>query len=176
MASQSRKGLAEVFMNCKALVLVDVSGSMELQDCGGRTRFEVASERLICLQRDHPGSVGIVPWNHNAYFAPNGLPADAFGGTDLVKALSFIKSADGCGMKFIVISDGCPEDEAGALQLASTFKTKIDTIYVGPEGPNGEAGRKFMRDLAGVSGGVVVSQSVKEIGILDQTIGKLLNA
>lgn len=176
IANNSRSALSKAFLDCEALILVDVSGSMAEKDCGYRSRFEVASDQLICLQRDHPGKIGVIPWNTEVYFAPEGLPDSPCGGTDLLRALNFIKPADNCGLRLIIISDGMAWETEKCLQLAATFKTKLDTIYVGPKGKSGDQGREFMKELARVSGGVSVSQSVKEIGILNQTITKLLKS
>ena len=69
--------------------------------------------------------------------------------------------ADVTGMRFIVISDGEPSSESEALNVAKTYKNKIDTIYVGPE--NGD-GQEFLRKLAKASGGQgVTSAQVKEL-------------
>lgn len=174
VAISNRQSLAKAFMGAEALVLVDISGSMTALDAqGGRSRFSVASDQLVRLQKEQPGKIAVIPWSSTAYFAPSGLPSEPCGGTDLVRALNFIKPADGCGLKIIVISDGEPNDEQRALNLASQFKSKIDTIYIGPE--NGY-GREFLRKLSQVSGGVSVSQSVKEIQFLSQTVTKLISA
>jgi Mg-chelatase subunit ChlD len=53
-------------------------------------------------------------------------------------------------MRFIVISDGEPDDEKEALKVAKTFKNRIDTIFVGREGAEGQ---DFLNRLAKASGG-----------------------
>lgn len=176
MARNSKSALSKVFLECEALILIDVSGSMDARDCGTRTRYEVAVDQLIALQRDQPGKIGVIAWNHDTGFCPSGIPTGPSGGTDLVKALTFIKPADGCGMRFIVISDGSPDDPNAALSLAAGFLTKLDTVFCGPEGKEGDTGRKFMKELARVSGGIAVTQSVKDLGLLNQTVSRLLKA
>lgn len=176
MAKQSRQPLAKTFMQCECLILIDVSGSMLYQDCGQRTRYEVACDQLVRLQRDNPGKIALVAWSSDAAFCPSGVPSKPSGSTDLVKALTWIKPADGTGIRIIVISDGTPDDPRGALALAANYQSKIDTIYVGPEGLEGETGRRFMQDLARVSGGIAVSQDVSQIGLLSETVTKLLKA
>ena len=81
--------------------------------------------------------------------------------TDLAKALKFAKMADVSGMRFIVISDGEPDSQQDALDVAKTYKNRIDTIYVGPENGGGQA---FLQQLAKASGGQgVTSAQVKEL-------------
>jgi uncharacterized protein with von Willebrand factor type A (vWA) domain len=171
---QSRTSIAQAFAGAEAMVLLDCSGSMIVDDCPGqRKRCDVARNELIKLQQAMPGKIALVSWNDHPSFCPSGLPASPMGGTDLVAALSFAKRADGCGIKLIVISDGEPDDEHAALRLARQFKTKLDTIYVGPE--SGE-GRDFLRRLAEASGGTFTSNNVAGLAQLAPTITKLITA
>src|SRR5262245_7320223 len=170
------KSVAHTFLTVDALVLVDTSGSMDMPDCpGGRRRYDVACEQLIRLQRELPGKVGVISWSSHAIFCPGGIPTFLEGGTDLVNALKFVKHADGTSIKLILISDGEPDygSDRAVIDLASQFKSKISTIYVGPEDGHG---RDFLRRLADATGGQAVSQSVKDIANLQQTVTKLLTA
>lgn len=177
MAMNSRQALSKVFLDCEALILIDVSGSMAADDCNGhRRRIDVASDQLIALQRDLPGKIAVIPWDSTPAFSPSGRIGEPGGGTDMVKALEFVKPADNCGIRIILISDGEPFDPEKTLDLARTFKTKIDTIFIGPEGREGDRGREFMKKLAQVSGGIAVSQSVRDISLLNQTVSRLLKA
>lgn len=176
MAQQSRQPLAKTFMQCECLILIDISGSMAMQDCGMRSRYDVACEQLTVLQRENPGKIAVIAWNDKAIFCPLGMPNSPDGCTNLLGTLEYIKPADGCGLKIVVISDGMPDRPMECLAIASGFQTKLDTIYVGPEGLEGETGRKFMAELARVSGGIAVSQSVKSISILSETVSRLLKA
>jgi hypothetical protein len=174
VAQKEKKPIAHVFLTVDALVMVDTSGSMDQPDCpGGRRRHDVACEQLIKLQRDLPGKIGLISWNSYQNFCPGGVPTTPCGGTDMAGVLKFVKPADGTSIKLILISDGEPDDESKALALASQFKSKIQTIYIGPESGYG---REFMRKLAMATGGVSVSQSVKDIANLQQTVTKLLTA
>ena len=67
------------------------------------------------------------------------------------KDLIFVKMIDDTGIGITVISDGQPDNERECMRIASTFKTHIDTIYVGPE--NEDSGRKFLQRLAQATGG-----------------------
>jgi hypothetical protein len=170
------KPLAETFLSVDALVLVDTSASMDADDCPtypGRKRYDVACEQLIRLQKDLPGKVGVISWSSHAIFCPVGIPTFLQGGTDMAGALKFVKDADGTSIKLILISDGEPASEDEALKVAGQFKSKIDCIFVGPEY---SPGRDFLRRLAAATGGVSVSQSVKDIANLSTTVTKLLTA
>ena len=77
-------------------------------------------------------------------------------------ALSFVKIADLPGMKFILISDGEPDDEGETLRIAKTFTNKIDVIFVGPESL--PFGRDFLNRLAASTGGKsVTADRAKEL-------------
>lgn len=162
MAQQSNQSIAETFINSDVIILVDTSGSMAACDSrGNRSRYEVAREELKKLQGSMPGKLAVIAFSDEVIFCPSGIPFNYEGGTDLTKALKFTKVADVTGMKFIVISDGEPHDEQSAIATAKTYKAKIDCIYVGPEGGDGQA---FLRRLAKASGGQsVTADRVKEL-------------
>ena len=147
---------------------------MNASDCPGqRRRYDVACEQLIRLQKELPGKVGVISWSCTVSFCPGGVPTFLRGGTDLVGALKFIKPADGTTIKLILISDGEPDygSEQKALDIASQFKSKIETIYIGPEGG---PGRDFLRRLAEATGGKSVNQDLSQLGQLSQTMRGLL--
>jgi hypothetical protein len=174
VAQRSGKGVAHTFLSVDALVMVDTSGSMVMTDCqNNRSRYDLACEQLIRLQRDLPGKIGVISWNDYARFCAGGIPTSPCGGTDMAGVLKFVKPADNTSIKLILISDGEPDDEDKALKLASQFKSKIDCIFVGPES---SPGREFLRRLAMATGGISVSQSVADIANLQQTVTKLLTA
>jgi hypothetical protein len=173
-ALRANKSVAETFLEVDVLVLVDTSTSMDEHDCpGGRRRYDLACEQLIRLQRDLPGKVGVISWNSNARFCSGGVPSTPYGGTDLAGVLRFVKPADGTSIKLIIISDGEPDRQEPALDLAKTFKSKIDCIYVGPERGDG---REFLRKLAAATGGRSVTKSIKELVLLSETVKGLLTA
>jgi len=155
IAMQERKSIAETFVSCDAIVIVDVSGSMSSPDSrSGRRRYDVALEELARLQRDLPGKIGVIAFSDYAQFVPGGVPPFLAGGTDLTGALKFAKVADVPGMRFVVISDGEPDDARSALEIARTYRNRIDTIHVGPE--SDLRAREFLRELATASGGIHV--------------------
>lgn len=163
VAKQQGQSLAESFVSCDVLCIVDTSGSMS--DCdsrGGHSRYDVACEELKQLQANLPGKIGVIAFSSDVMFCPGGQPYNFQGGTDLEKALKFCKVADVPGMRFILISDGDPADPEAALKIAATYKAHIDVIYVGPE--ERPAGREFLKRLAQASGGqAITADRAKEL-------------
>ena len=152
VAQREGASLAETFLNCDLITLVDTSGSMEARDGRGqRQRYEVACEELATLQGKHPGKIGVIAFSDNAMFCPAGVPTFFKGGTDVAKALQYAKIADVQGITFVVISDGHPDDAEAALKIARTYTVRIDAIYVGPE--DNPRGREFLQKLTAASGG-----------------------
>jgi Mg-chelatase subunit ChlD len=170
VAQATGMSIAKSFLSADVIVLVDVSGSMDAHDSrGGKRRFDVAVDELAKLQRDLPGRIAVVAFSTSVQFVPGGIPPFLAAGTALDEALEFVQPADGT-VKFIVISDGCPDDERRALNIAGKFESKIDTIFVGNEMDLGAA--NFLQRLASASGG----KSVKAGGAaeLAETVEKLL--
>jgi Mg-chelatase subunit ChlD len=163
LATQSKKSIAETFIGADVIVIVDVSGSMA--DCdsrGGLSRYEVACQELAKLQNSLPGKIAVIGFSSDTEFCPGGLPYFQQGGTDMAKALKFVKIADLPGMRFILISDGKPDDENETLKIAKSFQAHIDVIYVGPESM--PFGRDFLNRLAAATGGKsVTADRAKEL-------------
>lgn len=156
IAARSNTSIAESFLSCELITIVDVSGSMEQRDSrGGQSRYRVALEELAKLQKSRPGKVAVIAFSQSVEFVPGGVPPMLGGGTDLAAALRFARMADSASMRFVVISDGYPDDEPAALAEAAKFVGRIDTVYVGPESDLG--GRDFLSRLAAASGGQSVT-------------------
>src|SRR5690606_37127490 len=132
--------------------------------------YEQACDELRKLQADLPGKVAVIAFSDEPEFAPSGKPRLIGGSTDLARALQFVYIADGCGIRFIVISDGYPDDATAALRQAKQFESRIDCVYIG--GPGGD-GAQFLRQLAAASGGQYSKNTVKEIAARTKTL--LLN-
>lgn len=162
MAQQSGQSLAESFLSAKMVVLVDVSGSMDAQDArGNQSRYRIACEELERLQAQHPGEIAVISFSDRPTFCPGGVPIFDGGGTDLTKGLQFAQVADVPDMRFVVISDGQPDNETTALDVARTYQNRIDTIYVGPERDYG--GRDFLHRLANLKQGKFYAQTVDNL-------------
>ncbi len=157
-------GLAESFMSCDCIVIFDVSGSMLNKDSAGRTRFDRGIEQLQEIQAAYPGRFAIIQFADRVDFMPGGVPVMGVSGysTDLTAALKFAAAADAVpDMRFIVISDGEPDNELTALTAAGHYQNKIDTIYIGEDD---RSGRTFLSKLAKASGGNAVETAAENIG------------
>lgn len=173
IAKDEHKSIAQTFLNCDAIILVDTSGSMSSCDSrGGKSRYKVACEELASLQNNMPGKLAVIAFSNDVLFCPSGIPFDFGNSTIMEKALNYVYVADNIpGMKFILISDGAPDNEGKTLAAARKFKNHIDTIYVGPETES--SGKDFLARLAKISGG----QSVQDFRVkeLQSSVQKLLS-
>lgn len=164
-------GIAESFLSADVILLVDMSGSMAARDAPGRiSRFETAERELRTLQEQFPGKVAVVAFSDNVQLCPSGIPPRLGAGTNLTRALKFLKVADGTA-KIIAISDGEPNNASDALRVAATFESKIDCVYIGPERGRG---RKFLEQLAAQSGGIFAESDAP--GLLAKNVSLLLTA
>lgn len=170
--------LAESFLNVDALIVVDISNSMIANDVlrGGRRvrRWDEAKRQLEMLQTGLPGRIALVAFSDDAFFCPDGNLPEVQSSTDMVAALQFIKIVDNSGVHLILISDGEPNNPSATLKLASQFKSKIDTIHIGAE--TDHRGRDFLRQLAALTGGVVVQSSAAMLPQLGESVRKLIGA
>jgi hypothetical protein len=174
VTSKNGRSIAENFLAVKAFVMVDVSSSMKDNDAGnGKTRWEVASNELEKLQNQLPGQVAVACFSTYAKFVPNGVIDAPSGGTNIAEALQLMKHADNSPIRLILISDGEPQDGDKGKLLARKFKSKIDTIYVGPEDGRG---REYLRELSACTGGISLQQDVNKLNLLNQNIQLLLGA
>lgn len=167
--------LAESFMSCDCVVLFDVSGSMDHYDNGlfAGTRFERGLKELKEVQATMPGRFAIIQFADRVDFMPGGVPTMwiSGSGTDLTAALKYAQIADEIpDMRFIVISDGQPDNEITAKAVAARYHNRIDTIYIGDERGSG---RSFLIELANVSGGSALASVAEN---LKQDIVYLLQA
>lgn len=172
IAQQNNTTLAESFLSCDVLLLADMSGSMATIDArGGKSRYDVAEADIIRLQEKYQGKVALVVFSSTVQFCPGGVPIRLHGLTDLAAGLRFINPVDDCDIKIIVISDGEPNDEREALKVARTFKSAIQTIYIGPE-TDDYGGRAFLEKLANITGGQHITS--ESPGLLADNVEKLM--
>jgi len=171
IAKDNNKSIAQTFLSCDVIVIVDTSGSMgSLDSRDGQSRYKVACNELARLQGTLPGKIAVISFSNTVLFCPSGVPFNLDSGTHMDKALDFARVADVPDMRFILISDGEPTDESSALTAARKYKNKIDTIYVGPE--NEKAGQDFLKRLAKASGGQALQDF--KVNALGSNIQKLL--
>lgn len=158
LATQGKKSIAESFISADVIVIVDTSGSMGDKDSrNGLSRYEVACQELTQLQTNLPGKIAVIGFSSDTEFYPGGIPTFQASGTDMAKVLQFVKVADLPGMKFILISDGEPDNPGRTLSIAGGFQNHIDVIYVGSE--LRPYGRDFLNKLAAATGGKAVTAS-----------------
>lgn len=162
---------AEAFMTVDAIVIVDISASMNTNDVeaegGIKSRWEEANNQLQRLQARHPSKIAVVAFSTKVEFCPSGVLPPTQSSTNMLGALQFVAPADDTGIKFIVIADGEVDDPQGTLAFARTLKTPIDTVYVGKS----ETGRKFLEELSNATKGKAVT---KGVNLLSETVERLL--
>ena len=169
-AATTGQSIAQTFVGADVIVLVDTSSSMTDRDQTHKRRYERACDELAKVQASLPGKIAVLSFADFTLFCPSGIPTQPCGMTDLTGALKFAKIADLDGMQFIIISDGEPNEESSALQVASTYRNKIDTIYIGPERGGGQ---RFLERLAQMSGGKAVKDFAAKQ--LESSVRGLLN-
>lgn len=173
LALKQNTSIAEAFLNCDMVVIVDTSGSMAAQDApGDRSRYKAACDELKRLQESYPGKIAVISFSSFPVFCPNGEPQNLGASTDMVEALKFIKPADDTGTQIVLVSDGDPDSPDKTLKIARTFKTKIDTLFCGPESGYGSSGRDFLRQLSEATGGKHFDS--KAPGLLAESVETLL--
>ena len=157
------------YYNVEKLLILDTSGSMDQIDFGyTTTRHDRADEQLRNIQKEFPGKVGLIEFSSEVYFRPDGIPWRLNGGTELNKALKFVKPVDGTGIDLIVISDGDPFYPQECLRLAREFTSKIHTIFIGGEN---DSGRDFLKKLSDLSGGTYQYDGA---GIMEAPVKRLM--
>lgn len=161
IATEQNMPLAETWLSVDAVILVDVSASMNGRDERNTTRLDEARHALENLQNNMSGKIALFTFSDNVTFVPNGYIAGVEGTTNLTKALQFIRAADNIpNMRFVLISDGEPDRPDSALAEARKFKNKIDVIFIGREGSHGQ---QFLERLAQATGGRGITADAKMI-------------
>ena len=171
LAAQHGGSLAEAFLSADTIILVDTSGSMASRDGDTQTRYDRACAELAQLQANLAGRIAVMAFSTDVKFCPGGVPHYYGLGTDMVKALEFVRPADGLVDRLILISDGEPDQALATLALAAKFETQIDCIFIGPEV---SPGADFLRRLAKASGGT--SQAIAQASLLSERIERLMLA
>lgn len=158
--------LAESFLTCDCIVLFDVSGSMSDFDNCSTDRFDRGTKELKAIQEAMPGRYAIIQFADRVDFMPGGVPTRQLSGvgTDLTAALKYALVADAIpDMRFVIISDGEPDNEKTALAAAAQYHNRIDTIFIGDEFDR-YGGKDFLKELAARSGGEAVTTAAQNIG------------
>jgi len=172
MMESQGKNLAQAMLDIKAVVIIDVSGSMANKDDGKeKTRFEIANDELATVQTNNPGHVAVIEFSDSARLIPYGALSQPDGTTNVAAALMLAKSMDGFeDIKFILVSDGEPNNAEMAFQIGRQFHNPINTIYVGPK--NNPSGAEFLKKLSAMTGG---ESSAQKLNLLSNVIAGYLN-
>lgn len=163
---------AEAFLTVEAICVVDISASMGVADVGVeglRSRWDEANQQLAKLQARFPGKLAVVAFSDYAQFCPSGVLPFIQSSTNMLGALQFVAPADGVGIKFIMVSDGSPDDPQGTLAYASQMQSPIDAIYIGTD----PGGKEFMEKLAAATRGRSIT---KGVSLLEESVVRLLRS
>ncbi|MBX0330029.1 hypothetical protein K2Z83_20380 [Oscillochloris sp. ZM17-4] len=168
------------------IVLFDHSYSMDAKDArllDGRTamRYEAGCEQLALLQRRLPGKIAVLAFSSDVTVCPNGVPPAPTGTTNLYDALQKAKQADSGAVRFVLISDGLPDNANNALELARSFSGQIDAVLIGNHyEAEAQMAEDFMTALAAATGGTFMRDAsgmraladnvIKLLGVSDGTI------
>lgn len=155
VATRTNRSIEEVFMDLQALVMVDVSSSMDYAEYSpdgtrGKSRWERANEELLNIQAQYPGLIGVIAFGATTDFIYDGHIPDPSGSTPMHDALDLAIIADG-GLEMWLISDGEPDNGPEVLKRAAKFASRINTIFVGSKGDYGE---NFLIEVSKATGGV----------------------
>jgi hypothetical protein len=146
-----RVPMAEQAAMVSSVILCDLSGSMKGEP------FNRLREILSQMWSEVEETTDLWYFNDVCYRCerPEKLPEPRLGTrlTEAFKALLPLWPAE-----VILISDGLPEDQAGALDAASRLPGTINAIFVGPE--SDRIGYEFMAKLASQNGGQAVHRDL----------------
>lgn len=143
VAKRQGRSLPDVLAFADTIILFDRSGSMH------GVKMGQARDALFELQRTHDGDILLIAFDSTPKVVYDGDPGEARGGTMIGAALSYAKELDIPGRRFILISDGCPQDEHQAISVAQTYTSPIHTIFIGDDFDT--RGLAFMQRLAALS-------------------------
>lgn len=136
----------------EVIILADISASMESVAWGMRRKIDVLREAVDAALERHPARlIAFSAQPREVQHIPE--PESS---TNLTAALrAALQYNPGVTL---VISDGQPDNEKSALEVAAQFRGVIDVLYVGPEIDRAAMG--FMRRLAAAAGGDMVSNDI----------------
>ena len=171
--------------NENPLMLLDASGSMGVRVVStGKTRMQMLREAVTTLQSQRQTTMaafGLIGASHDPTgIEPSSGPVEvAFvtevpdenpaAGTPMAEAILFAKK-NNFG-RALIISDGGPNDPGKTMAAAREFGGRIDVVYVGDPG---DAGSRFLEQLAEATGGQRFEGDLKDTKQLASTIRGLL--
>jgi len=173
---KSLRDLVRMKSSTNAVLLLDVSYSMNAPMLNGKTRITGLREAVTGILKNRPGTTmaafGLTP----QIDPPKGevefvtVVPDAQGGTPLAEAIMFA-GTNGFG-RCVVISDGAPNDRSAAIDAARTFGGQIDVLFVGDAG---DPGSDFLDELARLTGGTRFEGDLSDPKELGTAVIGLLN-
>lgn len=170
--------MAMALKNADLLVLVDCSSSMSQRDAGpnaDQVRHDAAQECLDILQNEFPGRIAVGAFNSESHgLIHTGVLPKPAGSTPLSLALDFFfPKVKAMGMKFVVISDGEPDDPAKCISIGKREAYPTYCIFVGDRNDPAR-GQDFLRRLSEVTGGTFDHVTLDNIKLLTQKIAGYL--
>ena len=96
--AQGGYGLAKSWLKVKAVLVVDVSSSMEARTDNER-RVDVARREVAKIQRRQPGQLAIVSFSYDASWDPSGRLPEPSGSTNLAGALEYTRELLGRALR-----------------------------------------------------------------------------
>jgi len=153
----------------RSLLLVDCSGSMSHMTASGEcSKIDALRDVVETLRGQHTfpvasfGGRGVGVGLVDAIPNPGGM-------TPLAEAIEF-GTSEGAN-HLVVITDGLPDSESAAFNAAGKFGGPIDVFYIDD---GNEAGRRFARQLAKMTGGAVDITDMSDRKALASGIAGLL--
>lgn len=146
LSDKIKTGLSEI--KAEKQVMKAQRGTVFLLDCSGSMSESVDGRSKILhlegVMRDYQARK--VGFSDSVFAWQQGIrPA---GNTDMALAFRHLQSQK--PEKVVMISDGCPNDEDGAIKEAVALHVPVNIVYIGEKGDRGEA---FMKRLAIITGG-----------------------
>lgn len=145
------KALARLIPECRALVVVDTSGSTDYKDRGREvSRIDLAEQEVRNIQAMYPGLVLVVSFSDRVSLNLNGIPERFFGSTNLTAALEYVIEkpiyVNMLQIPIWLLSDGECDDPIGAMRVAKRIEVPINTVFIG--NPKDKAAIEFLESLA----------------------------
>lgn len=164
----------ETWLYIERIVLCDTSFSMiETDSRDNLSRYTVLCIELENLQKAAPGKIAVYTFSDKVEWCPDGKPKFLKMSTDIAGALQYLLDRGINKMKIPVslISDGEPDNENSAYEVAEKYEVPIDTVYVGGKD---EYTIAFMKKISDITHGVFEKNlQMKQKHLADTIVGLL---
>lgn len=161
VAESMAGGLPQAMSEAEVVVVVDVSGSMTSYDGEPKARWQRAQDVLTDLQGQYSGKIVLVPFSTDVEFSFSGMLPPCNGGTNMDKALRFVRDLSSA-YQIVLVTDGEPNSREATIAEAKKLHSPLTVMYVGAE--NDMRAREFLNELAQVSGGTFTVTKPELIG------------